>query len=669
MKISLDWLNDYVDTAGTAEEIAEVLSNLGFPCEGIEQVGDDTVIDIEVTSNRGDCLSYIGVAREYAAATGKELKMPKVELAESERSAGECVSVEIAEPNLCGRYTAKIIEGVKVGPSPEWMSKRLEALGHRSVNNVVDATNYAMLETGQPPHAFDSDKISGGKVIVRKAKPGERLTSIDGSECELDENMLVIADADGAVAIAGVMGGLDSEVSETTTTILLEDASFDPVSVRTTSRKLALPSEAAFRFERIVDIERIDWASQRTAQLIMQVAGGKAAKGLVDEYPCKWKAKTVTLRTERLNKLLGIEIAGDEVMRILSSLWFEPVMKEAAVECKVPSWRSDITREADLIEEVTRVYGYDNIPVETRINIEVAAVDQRQRISSAVGAFLNGCGFYETINVTFVDKTVAKLMTAAGTKGHLGVKDVTRKSANLLRQTLIGSLLGVLRSNYYAKNRPCKVFELANTFVPGDDELPVEVTKLAIVCDSGFRSLRGVVEGVVDIVNKHAKVEFKSADVCWAKAGAEIIVDGKVIGLAGVVSDKVADAFDVKEAQSCAAELDFEALMAMEGGVVKIRPIPKYPAVVRVLSLIVDEEVSWANIVGTINEKAPAELEEVGFDGVYRGKPIEAGKKSVTASMRFRDEDGTLRHETVDGFEKIIFEGLEEKLKAELRTA
>jgi len=262
MKILLNWLNDYIKIDKSPEEIAEILSDLGFPCEGIERKGIDhlsayAVIDVEITSNRGDCLGYIGVARELAAATGEELIIPKVELDESDKDVAELAGVEIDEPDLCGRYTARVIEGVKIGPSPDWLRKRLEAIGMRSVSNVVDATNYAMMETGQPPHAFDYDKVTQGRIIVRKARAGERIVSIDGSQCDLDPEMLVITDPGGPVAVAGIMGGLDTEVSEKTTRILLEDAHFDPVCVRTTSGKLGLPSEAAFRFERVVDIEKV----------------------------------------------------------------------------------------------------------------------------------------------------------------------------------------------------------------------------------------------------------------------------------------------------------------------------------------------------------------------------------------------------------------------------
>ncbi|HEC04057.1 MAG TPA: phenylalanine--tRNA ligase subunit beta, partial [Phycisphaerales bacterium] len=516
MKVSLNWLSDYIDIDRSPEQVAEVLSDLGFPCEGIEQFDDDTVIDIEITSNRGDCLGYIGVARELATVTGKEVRMPAIELDECDKDASELAAVQIDEPELCCRYTARVIEGVKIGPSPEWIRKRLEAIGLRSVNNVVDATNYAMIETGQPPHAFDYARIAEGKIIVRRAAAGERIVSIDGTKCDLNPDMLIIADPKGPVAIAGVMGGLDTEVSAQTTTILLEDAYFDPVCIRTTSRRLSLPSEASYRFERIVDIERIDHASKRTAQLIVQLAGGKIARGVVDAYPGKPEQKEVTLRLSRLAKLLGIEIPGERAAKILADLCFEPRVENDSIVCKVPSWRSDVYREADLIEEVARVHGYNEIPTETKIQIEVVPVDARQKVAESVGAYLNACGFYETINVDFVEDSVAALFAEGDTGRHLAVKDESRKSANLLRSTLIGSLLGVFKTNVNAKNLPCRIFEIADTFVPTDGEMPVQKTKLTLVCDGDFRDLRGVIEGLVHSIDRESQVVTTPADLIWA---------------------------------------------------------------------------------------------------------------------------------------------------------
>jgi phenylalanyl-tRNA synthetase beta chain len=670
MKISLEWLREYIETGLDAERIAGILSDLGLPCEGIEHLGDNAVIDVEVTSNRGDCLSYIGIARELAAATGKELKLPRIDLAEMDKDASTFVQVEIREPELCGRYTARVIDGVKVGPSPDWMVRRLEAAGMRSVNNVVDATNYAMLETGQPPHAFDYTTIQGRKIIVRKAIGGEQIVSIDGSQCDLRSDMLVIADTKRPVAVAGVMGGLETEVSPATTTILLEDAWFDPVSVRTTSRGLGLPSEAAFRFERIVDIARIDWASQRTAQLIVQVAGGRIAKGSVDAYPLEPKTIEVTLRLSRLKALLGIDVSKETVIKILASLSFQPRLSNETIVCSVPSWRSDIDREVDLIEEVVRVYGYDKVPTRRKIHIEAVGADPRQRLAQSVRNALGASGFYETVNVSFVDTPVAKLFCDSEQTRHLSVKDVSRKNANLLRQTLLGSLLGVLKTNVNAKNLPCRVYEIADTFVPSAKKgtLPAEAMKVGLVCDGDFRLLRSAAEALIRSVDRHAKIEFVPASPAWAQAGARITVADKTIGEAGVFSDAARELFDFKDLNPCGAEVDFEALMELKAGPVKIRPVPRFPAIDRDLSILVHQDTLWVDIAQAVRAGSPAELEDVQFVDIYRGKGIPADKKSVTLSLRFRDEDGTLTHEAVDAYQAAILASLNKTIGAELRT-
>jgi phenylalanyl-tRNA synthetase beta chain len=670
MKVLLSWLKDYVDIELSAQEVAEILSNRGFPYEGIEQLDNDAVIDVEVTSNRGDCLGYIGVARELAAATGKELKLPKVELAESSKPASEFASVEIREPELCQRYTARIIEGVKVAPTPDWMKNRLEAIGMRSVNNVVDATNYAMMETGQPPHAFDCKKLFGGKIIVRKAEAGEQIISIDGSKCELTPDMLVIADATSPVAVAGVMGGLDTEVSDATTTVLLEDAFFSPLSVRTTSRNLSLPSEAAFRFCRIVDIENIDWASKRTAQLMIQVSGGKAAKGVIDAYPGKPKPKQATLRLARLKKLLGIEVPNNTVIQILTRLGFEPKQNGEQIICSVPTWRSDVYREADLIEEVARVYGYDRIPTENAITIEVSPTDTRKKTIDAIGTYLTGCGFYETVTISFIDGRDAELFAQNEDKRHLSVKDVTRTGTNLLRQSVLPSLFGVIKTNHNVGNTPCRLFEIADTYIPAQaGKLSAEKTRLTITCDSDFRDIKGVVDGLLKTIASDAVVKFEPCEINWAQAGVKVIANNKLGGLIGMASQQVLDRFDFKNITICGAELDLEQLLALHAGSIKVKQLPKFPAIKRDLSLLVNEDVVWADIEAGVNKKAPAELEELQFMDIFRGKNIPQGKKSVTLSLWFRDADGTLTHETVDGFQTEILKSLTESIGAELRTA
>jgi phenylalanyl-tRNA synthetase beta chain len=673
MKISLNWLRDYVDFDLAPAQIAELLSDKGIPYESIEQIGDDTVIDFEVTSNRGDCLSHIGIARELAAATGKKLRLPEISLPLSDSEAARLVKVEIAEPTLCGRYTARIIENVKVGPTPDWMRKRLEAVDMRSINNVVDATNYALMETGQPPHAFDFSKIGGAKIIVRKAGAGERITSIDGTKCDLDTNMLIIADAEKPVAIAGVMGGLDTEVSDSTTTVLLEDAHFAPLTIRTTSRKLAIPSDAAYRFERLVDIEMIDWASQRTTQLITQVAGGTVAKGIVDAYPAKPAQKKLLLRLARLTKVLDLRVNPKDVLQILDALRFEPqLLNNDTIQCIVPSWRNDIYREIDLIEEFARMYGYDKIRIEPKISIEVAPVDPRQELMADIRTFVNGCGYFETVSVSFIDELTASLFSGTTKNGHLAVQDVSRKSANLLRQTLLGSLALCLKTNYNAKNIPCRLYELADTFKPNREnlfDLPEQKCKLALISDGDFREIRGIVEGLVKMLNRDVKPQFVPAELIWSKAGVQIIANGRAIGVGGILSDAVLEKLDIKGASPCAVELDFESLANLRADVLKVKPLPRFPAIERNLSIIVDETVRWADIESLISKKPLAQLEDIRFVGIYRGKPIKQGKKSVTLALRFRDEDGTLTHDMVDQFQKSILEELSASLSAELRTA
>ena len=674
MKISLDWLRDYVDINLSAEEIADILSNLGFPIEAIETVGNDTMLDVEITSNRGDCLGHIGIARELAAAIEKELKLPKVDLTESDEDAAGLIKVEIHEPALCNRYTARVIKNVKIGPSPAWLQKRLETIGQRSINNVVDITNYVMMETGQPSHAFDYDKIGGQKIIVRKAIGGESLISIDETKCELNDSMLVIADEKIPVAMAGVMGGLDTEVSERTTNVLLEVAHFEPVTIRTTARKLALQSEASFRFERHVDTENIEWVSARIAQLIVETTGGTVSKGIVDAWPEKKERVTIAMRPSRMNALLGIDISKEKALDIFSALGFGPELKnDNLLICTPPSWRHDLYREADLIEEAARCYGYDNIPVEQKIHIEVAPPNKREKAAQKIRTFLTGAGFYESINVTFVDKKIADLFSDQKAEQHLSVSDISQKNTNLLRQNLIGSLASVLQSNYNVGNKPCRLFELADTFIPDENhqpgQLPDEHTKLALMADVDFRILRGVIEGLVASLCPDGQLDFSPGSRKWAQAAADITLDGNLLGYAGLLTTNLANQFGVEKQDVAAAELNFDLLLEKAGAIPTAKPIPRFPAIVRDLSLIVDEPVQWNQITATVQDKAPAELEQIDFTGLYRGKPIPNGKKSVTVSLRFRDENGTLRHETVDTWQNDILTALTGELKAELRTA
>ncbi|MGE4285964.1 MAG: phenylalanine--tRNA ligase subunit beta [Phycisphaerae bacterium] len=670
MKISLEWLKEYIDIELSAEQIADCLSDLGFPIEGIERVGDDTVIDVEVTSNRGDCLSYIGVARELALATGKTIRLPEVSYDELAGETGMYVDVNISAPELCNRYTARYIEGVKVGPSPEWMQRRLEASGVRSVNNVVDSTNYAMLEIGQPPHAFDYDKLQGDKITVRRALAGEKIISIDHRECELKPDMLIIADDGAPVAIAGVMGGFETEVSESTTKVLLEEAVFAPVSVRSTSRALVMNSEASFRFERNIDVANIDWASRRCAQLITMTAGGKVAGGIVDAYPMLHIKPEVAMRLARLERLLGYEIPVAKLLDIYSRLGFEPVLNEAqdVITCKCPTWRNDLHREVDLIEEAARAYGFDKIPVNSRITIEVASADKRQKCRSRTGGYLNACGYYETLGITFTDPQTAKLFTGLDPQEHLKVKDASRKGSNLLRRTLIGNLAEVMKNNRNFGNTGCRFYEIADTYAAESGSLD-ERTMLSLITEGDIRELRGVVEGLLCVFSKTVKVEFKATKLCWADTAAGIYADEEKIGVCGKFSASVCKNLGLKDVVPAALEIDFSVVEALMGEELKISHLHKFPSIARDFSLIVDESLTWAQLESAVMEQAPELLEKMSFVDIYRGKPIEAGRKSLTFQLVFRDDSGTLTHEQVDELEKPLVATLMDKFNAELRTA
>lgn len=672
MKISLEWLKDYVPFDLPAQQVGDILSNRGFPIESIEAVDDDWVLDVELTSNRGDCASHIGIARELACALRMPLRVPPIHLLEPVGNIRQYVQVRIDQPAECGRYVARVIEGVRIGPSPDWMRRRLEKVGLRSVNNVVDATNYAMMEHGQPPHAFDYHTIEGKQIIVRRAKAGEKIVSISGADCQLNETMLVIADAVKPVAIAGVMGGLATEVSDKTTTILLEEAHFDPVCIRRTSRQLGLMSEASYRFERHVDIDNIDWASQRCAQLIIQVAGGRLVGGAADCRPQKKAPQTVQMRWYWLERLLGVMPPKSFALEYLQRLGFEPRQpNDNLVVCTVPSWRHDISRECDLIEEVARCWGYEKIPVEKKIYIEVVPPAKKEQTLTLVANWLTGCGFYEAVCVSFISPKTAQTFSPMPADKHLAAIDAGQNSSRLLRQNLIGSLVEALQTNANAGNRNVRLFEIADTFVPSADAsaLPIErlCVGLAGMCD--FRALRGVIEGLCQRVCRQA-IRIEPTQLAWAKAAGQIFIDNKLLGIIGVLSPKVAAAYDLDRFDDiAAAQLDFETLLEYAGKPFTVKPLPKFPSIVRDLSVIVDKTVQWKQIYSAIEQAQLPDLEKIEFVDLYCGKPIPPDKKSITFSLHFRDENGTLRHQQVDEYQNRLVQLLAGTLGAVLRTA
>ncbi|MBN2211192.1 MAG: phenylalanine--tRNA ligase subunit beta [Sedimentisphaerales bacterium] len=670
MKISLEWLREYVDYTGSTQELAELFTHVGLPVEVIEPVGDDWMLDVEVTSNRPDCLGHIGLAREVATVTGAALRLPDVSFPETGRAVTEWTRVEDQAPDLCGRYTARIIDGVTVGSSPEWMRRRLETVGLRAISNVVDITNYVMMEVGQPLHSFDYARLAEGKIVVRRARAGEQMVTIDHSRMELQPEMLVIADAREPVAVAGIMGGLASEVNDTTKTILLESAHFDPLSIRGTSRALTLASDSSFRFERNVDDVATEWASRRATQLLAQLAGGKVAPGVIDVWPGKRPAAQAQMRLSRLAKLVGIVIPVDRVMRILDRLGFQPqVLDEDTVVCAVPSWRSkDVYREADLIEEVIRIHGYAHVPVDPKLEITVTVPDAVQRTRATVGAVLTGGGFFETVNVSFVEDKYLQLFAPKEFE-PVRVAHSSRKQANALRHTLLASLMEAHKRNQDAGNNTVNLYELAATHAPTGEGLPLETYRLGIAGACDFRTLRGTLEMLVQRLDRRMKLDVRPAEVAWAATGtgAELYLNNSLIGEAGMAGPDVIKTFDMNH-DIVLAELDFSALVGLQGGPVAITPIMRFPGITRDLSLVLDEAVRWADIEAAIKGLGVEDMRQLDFVDIYRGKGVPKDKKSLTLTMEFRHPERTLTHEEVDAGVEIILAAMKKTFAAELRA-
>ncbi|MGC9453935.1 MAG: phenylalanine--tRNA ligase subunit beta [Phycisphaerae bacterium] len=666
MKASLNWLTDYVDIPMPASELAELLTRIGLAVEDVEETPTDIVLDVEVTSNRPDCLGHIGLAREIAAALGTEFRPPQIPDLPAEGKIDDLTSVEVREPDLCPRYTARVIGDVKVGPSPTWLVERLEAVGLRSINNVVDVTNYVLMEYSQPLHAFDYDKLAENRILVRRAQNGETLTSIDQTLCKLDDSMLIIADAKKPVAVAGIMGGLDTEVGDATTNVLIESAQFDPLVTRRTSRKLALMSESNYRFERGVDPVGTEEASRRACQLILDLAGGQLVGGLCDAWANPYTPPKVTLRPERTHLLLGLDIDAGKQQKILSRLGLSPRNEDGRIVCDIPAYRPDLRREVDLIEEIGRLNGYDAIEVRSTVSHRVTAAGQWERLRKSVGRAMSAQGFDEALTFTFVGDDEAKLL---GFEKLIRVDRVVRRSDNVLRPTVVMSLLRACKKNQDVGNENVHLYELARAFpAAGDGELPAEYTELAMASTGELRDLRGAVEAVCESLTGNADLELRRCSRAGLAedAAVDIHLDGESIGWMGLVSEAVRDHYGLENAPAVAS-LNFDLLSGHALETRTYAAIPRFPSVRRDLSLILDEEVTYQQLRDAV--EAVDQPLRVGMDYVttYRGKPIPDGRKSVTVRLEYRSDEGTLRREQVDERVDELLSVLSKELGAELR--
>ncbi|MSR59277.1 MAG: phenylalanine--tRNA ligase subunit beta [Planctomycetaceae bacterium] len=672
MIVSWNWLKEYVRLDMPVDALTERLMMAGLNLEKVADVQGDMAIDLEVTSNRPDCLCHLGVAREVGVLFDREYKLPPAEPAEKGPPVASVASVDNQCPDLCLQYTARVIQGVKVGPSPSWMQRRLATLGIRPINNVVDITNYVLMECGQPLHAFDFDKLDGRKIIVRRGEQGEKLTAIDQRQYDVTSQMCVIADATRPVAIAGVMGGYETEIGPQTTRVLIEVAEFTPRSVRATARKLHLFSDSSYRFERGIDRENLDWAGRRCAQLILELAGGELCQGAVraGSAPAS-KPAPVVLRLSQLPRILGIDIPQPEVERILLKLGMQPAPGAAAGTCRfiVPHWRRDLGREIDLIEEVARIHGYDKIPENVPVPLEVSQTTRFDRLCQRLSEALIAAGFFEAVTLSFISDAELDLFRPWTNAAPLRVEHTSRQRENILRQSLIPSLLLCRRQNERHRNLNAQLFEMARVYLAGEPERPeAQPRLLGFVSGKSFAEIKGIVELLVDSVNHAARVTAKPAALaaCLPGRACELLLDGKRLGWLGELSDDVRKQLDLQDPVTV-AEIDLGVLEAVAEFEPTYQPVPEYPAIERDLNFLLDEPVTWQELEATVRGAAGSLLESVAFESQYRGQHIPANKKSYVARLHFRAPDRTLTDAEVDAAQKKVVAACGEKLSATLR--
>jgi phenylalanyl-tRNA synthetase beta chain len=652
MKISLEWLEEYLPGARGlgGERAGEALMGGGLPVETIERVRDDVVIDVEVTSNRSDCLSHVGVARELGALVNKAARGVSAEVKESGASASGATSVRIEAPDLCPYYCARVIRNVKVGPSPGWMVRRLEAIGLRAINNVVDVTNYVLFELGQPLHAFDFDRLAERRIVVRRAGAGEKLVSIDGKARELTPEMLVIADARKPVAIAGVMGGKETEVGVGTVNVLLESARFDPLSVRKTSRALALRSDSSYRFERGIDPTLAELASRRAAQLILETAGGELLSGVAAAGEATHRPKALALRLAKLRSVLGVEIPPTEAVDALRRQGFGPVLRSDAILCTVPSWRLDVGIEVDLVEEVARTVGYERIPMRQTIEVTLTPPQEDLRAIEAIRLSLVAGGYFEALTFSWVSDSLRDDFVPAEAKGLLRADATVRKDNAHLRPSMIPGLLEAVRRNESVGNPGAMLFEIGSTFWVGEGGKVDERRRVALVGGTEYREVRGAVEAILEGLDAGRRVKVvPDRRAGWSAAACgRIEWGGEAVGWIGKIDSGVAEKVGLREVP-VAAELELSPLIAGAQWQPQVRELAKFPAVKRDLSLVVAERVRYEEIESALRELKLPNLEGLEYVTTYRGKQVGEGQKSVTVQLVFRSEAGTLTGEEVEG--------------------
>jgi len=638
---------------------------------------NEIVLDFEITSNRPDCLSVLGIAREAAVALQKPFRKPVINVKEeNDDRAEKYASVEIKDTDLCSRFAARIIKDVKIEPSPEWMRNRLKAAGIRPINNIVDITNYVMLELGQPMHAYDLDKIEGGKIIVRRAADGEILKTLDDQDRKLDSSMLVIADTVKPLGVAGVMGGANSEITENTKTILLECANFDGISVRLTAKKLGMRTEASSRFEKGLDVENVITAINRASQLAEEMGAGKVCSGIIDCYPCKAEKRSIKFRPEKINEFLGTSISKEYMIKILRDLEFD--VDEANMTVTVPSFRLDVEREDDLAEEIARFYGYNNIEA-TLLQGKSATLGKKsykQKLEDLIKDTMVSCGMYEIYTYSFTSPKVLDALNIpedSELRRTVVISNPLGEDYSIMRTTTIPSMLDVISRNYNRRVDSARLFEMSYVYIPEDipvTKLPYEkeILTLGMYGNADFYDIKGVVEELLDVLGIR-RVNFqpdRDNPIFHPGRTASILVNGQKIGTIGQIHPDVAEKFECPE-ETYIGVLEVEALVKNADMEVEYKPLPKFPAVTRDIAMLVKDEVLVKEIEDVISSNAGNILEDMKLFDVYKGKQIPEGMKSVAYSITFRGQDRTLTDDEVNAKMQKILDALKDKLGAQLR--
>jgi phenylalanyl-tRNA synthetase beta chain len=715
MKVVYNWLKEFVDAKASAAELGTRLSLCGVAIDSVEETPAGPVLDAEITSNRPDCLGHYGIAREVATIYRLPLKPVQPKLKEIAEKAADAAHVDIEAPELCGRFTARVMGGVKVQPSPDWLRQRLEAIGQNSINNVVDITNYVMFELGHPLHAYDLDKLNERRIVVRKSKAGEKIRTLDGAERTLAKDICVIADGARAIGIGGVMGGAETEISFSTRNILIECAWFDPIAVRRTSKALGLRTEASYRFERGADPEMAELASRRTAELIQQVAGGEILSGVIDVYPRPERLRKIKFTRKELLRVMGADIPDRDVEDILSSLGFHPVRVDgnrgasgalvAEWECQQPSWRRDVTRGIDLVEEVARHYGYEKFPPRLPPAKQPAHALPHAEAMERIIERLVALGYQEIVAIPIVDSKLDALFRHEGVTPAV-IGNPLAEDASTMRSNGIVSMASALEWNLNHGQRNLRLFEIGRTYELQNGE-PKETAVLTIGAtglarektiweearEYSFADLKGDldsigglaggfwwVEGRTGMLSSLAhggalfgltQVQTEGVKHFHSKIGFMELHSGPLLGYAGKLVRRIVDEFKLRQ-DAFVAELRLEPLLEAvdkRSAELGFKPVPRYPAVERDFSLIVADGVTFAQVVETIRSLQIAEVETIEAADLFRGGQIPPGKFSLMIRVTFQSAQATLTEAQVAEFSGRIVRALQEKLGAVLRAS